>query len=92
VAESCNICSSRSRRPVRKLLDTSSYVISSEDISKYLTEKKNLLKALIKDCNLLVKIREDGGSMVSRNVGILQHYTASETKRPGLEILQMWKT
>jgi hypothetical protein len=27
VAESCTICSSRSRRPVRKLLDTSSYSI-----------------------------------------------------------------
>jgi len=26
-AESCTICSSRSRRPVRKLLDTRSYVI-----------------------------------------------------------------
>jgi len=26
VAESCTICSSRSRRPVRKLLDTPSYV------------------------------------------------------------------
>jgi len=25
VAESCTICSSRSRRPVRKLLDTPSY-------------------------------------------------------------------
>jgi hypothetical protein len=25
VAESCNICSSRYRRPVRKLLDTTSY-------------------------------------------------------------------
>jgi hypothetical protein len=25
VAESCTICSSRSKRPVRKLLDTSSY-------------------------------------------------------------------
>jgi hypothetical protein len=28
VAESCNICSSRSRRPVRKLLDTPSYISS----------------------------------------------------------------
>jgi len=27
VAESCTICSSRSRRPVRKLLDTLSYII-----------------------------------------------------------------
>jgi len=27
VAESCNICSSSSRRPVRKLLDTPSYNI-----------------------------------------------------------------
>jgi hypothetical protein len=27
VAESCTICSSRSRRPVRKLLDTPSYVL-----------------------------------------------------------------
>jgi hypothetical protein len=27
VAESCTICSSRSRRPVRKLLDTLSYVV-----------------------------------------------------------------
>jgi len=27
VAESCTICRSRSRRPVRKLLDTSSYFI-----------------------------------------------------------------
>jgi len=26
VAESCTICSSRSRRPVRELLDTPSYV------------------------------------------------------------------
>jgi hypothetical protein len=28
LAESCTICSSRSRRPVRKLLDTPSYVIT----------------------------------------------------------------
>jgi hypothetical protein len=28
VAESCTICSSRSRRPVRKLLDTLSYMIN----------------------------------------------------------------
>jgi hypothetical protein len=28
VAESCNICISRSRRPVRKLLDTPSYEVS----------------------------------------------------------------
>jgi len=27
VAESCTICSSRSRRPVRKLMDTLSYII-----------------------------------------------------------------
>jgi len=27
VAKSCTICSSRSRRPVRKLLDTPSYII-----------------------------------------------------------------
>jgi hypothetical protein len=29
VAESCTICSSRSRRPVRKLLDTPSYVVAT---------------------------------------------------------------
>jgi hypothetical protein len=28
VAESCNICSSRSMRPVRELLDTTSYIPS----------------------------------------------------------------
>jgi len=27
VAESCTICSSRFRRPVRKLLDTPSYIV-----------------------------------------------------------------
>jgi hypothetical protein len=27
VAESCTICSSRSKRPVRKLLDTLSYIL-----------------------------------------------------------------
>jgi hypothetical protein len=32
VAESCAICSSRSRRSVRKLLDTYSYVADSADI------------------------------------------------------------
>jgi hypothetical protein len=31
VAESCTICSSRSRRPVRKLLDTPSY--NRDDVS-----------------------------------------------------------
>jgi hypothetical protein len=31
VAESCTICSSRSRRPVRKLLDTPSYVIKKKE-------------------------------------------------------------
>jgi len=36
VAENCTICSSRYRRPVRKLLDTSSYCIL---ISKGLTYK-----------------------------------------------------
>jgi hypothetical protein len=30
VAESCTICTSRSRRPVRKLLDTPSYVTENE--------------------------------------------------------------
>jgi len=29
LAQSCTICSSRSRRPVRKLLDTSSYMTTS---------------------------------------------------------------
>jgi hypothetical protein len=29
VAERCNICSSRSRRPVRKLLDTPSYICAN---------------------------------------------------------------
>jgi hypothetical protein len=29
VAESCTICSSRARRPVRKLLDTPSYIVQS---------------------------------------------------------------
>jgi hypothetical protein len=37
VAESCTICSSRSKRPVRKLLDTISYVarriVSQADVS-----------------------------------------------------------
>jgi hypothetical protein len=48
VAESCTICTSRSRRPVRKLLDTLSYIIClqmealgssemSEAASEYLT-------------------------------------------------------
>jgi hypothetical protein len=30
VEESCTICSSRSRRPVRKLLDTPSYVANQD--------------------------------------------------------------
>jgi hypothetical protein len=33
VAESCTICSSRSKRPVRKLLDTPSYTLSSLYVS-----------------------------------------------------------
>jgi hypothetical protein len=33
VAESCDICSSRSRRPVRKLLDIPSYVCGFEMIN-----------------------------------------------------------
>jgi hypothetical protein len=33
VAESCTICSSRSRRPVRTLLDTPSYAVVVSDIS-----------------------------------------------------------
>jgi hypothetical protein len=35
VAESCSICSSRSRRPVRKLLDTPSYISSVETSQLY---------------------------------------------------------
>jgi hypothetical protein len=31
----------------------------------------------------------DGGSKVLRNVGILQHYTTSQPRRPGLEISQV---
>jgi len=35
VARSCTICSFRSRRPVRKLLDTSSYVTACITSFKY---------------------------------------------------------
>jgi hypothetical protein len=38
VAESCTICNSRSRRPVRKLLDTLSYIITTCELD---CEKKN---------------------------------------------------
>jgi hypothetical protein len=38
VAESCTICSSRARRPVRKLLDTPSYIIRYETHLNHLTE------------------------------------------------------
>jgi hypothetical protein len=34
VAESCTICSSRSRQPVRKLLDTPPYIIVHKRASK----------------------------------------------------------
>jgi hypothetical protein len=37
VAESCTICSSRSRRPVRKLLDTPSYVAEIQTDEEYCT-------------------------------------------------------
>jgi hypothetical protein len=37
VAKSCTICSSRSRRPVRKLLDTPSYVIRHYDCNRFRT-------------------------------------------------------
>jgi len=33
VAESCNICSSRSRRPVRKLLDILTYKVQNNNVT-----------------------------------------------------------
>jgi hypothetical protein len=36
VAKSCTICNSRSRRPVRKLLDTPSYYVTSSPLTKYM--------------------------------------------------------
>jgi hypothetical protein len=46
LAESCNICSSDSRRPVRKLLDTPSYLtdlgVLSLHIDKSVTSDTNL--------------------------------------------------
>jgi hypothetical protein len=44
-AESCTICSSRSRRPVRKLLNTPSYVITVIGISSLTTIKVILFYA-----------------------------------------------
>jgi hypothetical protein len=40
---------------------------------------------MVTPCSVVVGYPEDGGSKVLRNVGILpQHYTASESRRPGL--------
>jgi hypothetical protein len=39
VAESCTICISRSRRPVRKLVDTPSYGVQSQQIIMKLQEE-----------------------------------------------------
>jgi hypothetical protein len=45
MAQSCTICSSRSRRPIRKLLDTPSYV-------KKVHSNKNIIIIIIRDNRL----------------------------------------
>jgi hypothetical protein len=59
LAESCTICSSRSRRPVRKLLDTPSYIFASSGIRTH-------------DCNVPVvqdhkRLRRCGQWDIKRN-------------------------
>jgi hypothetical protein len=49
VAESCTICSSRSRRAVRKLLDTSSYC--RKPVAHYRHYKNSLLEPLLSRAN-----------------------------------------
>jgi hypothetical protein len=46
VAESCTICSSRSRRPVRKLLDTPSYMCGSHKLGVCTLVEENCKSAL----------------------------------------------
>jgi hypothetical protein len=47
VAESCTICSSRSRRPVRKLLDTPSYLNNSQICHFQSIENESLLMRIL---------------------------------------------
>jgi hypothetical protein len=49
VAESCTICSSRSRRPVRKLLDTplySSHNIFTKRLARHVAHKENMKEGI----------------------------------------------
>jgi alkaline phosphatase len=53
VAESCTICSSRSRRPVRKLLDTHSYIGPSpteKSKSNEVFERKRIWNISFRSC------------------------------------------
>jgi hypothetical protein len=66
VAESCTICCSCSRRPVRKLLDTPTYGDRAElgVISD---------KFIVKGFKSWFSGFEDGRSKILRNIGILPH-------------------
>jgi hypothetical protein len=50
VADSCSICSSNSRRPVRKLLDTSSYNQWSRDSAEKYTQCGMTLNQDVRNC------------------------------------------
>jgi len=54
VAESCTICSSRSRRPVRKLLNTPSYIFPLTQKSLIPLNCRKMMKLLIYYDNLMI--------------------------------------
>jgi hypothetical protein len=69
VAESCTVCSSRSRRPVRKLLDTPSHEVSTAVIGFFLF--LFLFFWVVAPCSV---VDEDGGNTVLRNADIQSPY------------------
>jgi hypothetical protein len=51
VAESCTICSSRSRRTVRKLLDTPSYFCSLKNLKMLFNPTKSIRGEVLVVCD-----------------------------------------
>jgi hypothetical protein len=68
VAESCTICSSRSRRPVRKLLDTPSYMI----IRFFFCRNYNILFQLLYKCDIC-KSQVTLPRNITRNLFMVAH-------------------
>jgi hypothetical protein len=97
VAESCTICSSRSRRPVLKLLDTPSYIhVSIFWVVTPCGDMVGYQRLWGSHCFHLQLLNflegEDGGSVILRNVGILpQWHTAPQPTRQRLESSSPWK-